>query len=228
MINIHNLSKQYKISKNNVVDAVRDLSIDIDRGEVVTLVGPSGSGKSTLLNILGGLDREYDGEVKVNDIEVRDYNSTDYRRSVVGTIFQQFYLIPALNVEENIALPSIFASRKNKKQIKEKVEELLEKVGLQDRRSHKPKELSGGQAQRVAIARALIADPKILLADEPTGNLDSKTGEEIMKLLLNLNKQEGTTLMIVTHDTELIFGAQKIIHLKDGKLDESKMKGNKS
>jgi ABC-type lipoprotein export system ATPase subunit len=224
MIEINKLTKKYRISRNNVVDAVNNLSFDIESGEVVTIIGPSGSGKSTLLNILGGLDREYEGEVKVDDIEVRDYDSTDYRRTVVGTIFQQFYLIPALSVEENIALPSIFASGKSKKEIKSKVEELMEKVGLQDRRTHKPKELSGGQAQRVAIARALIADPKILLADEPTGNLDSKTGEEIMNLLLDLNKEQGTTLMIVTHDTELIFGAQKIIHLKDGRLDKSKMK----
>lgn len=223
MINIHDLSKQYRLSKNNVVDAVRNLTIDIDKGEVVTIVGPSGSGKSTLLNILGGLDRDYQGEVKVNNKEVRDYNSTEYRRNVVGTIFQQFYLIPALSVEENISLPSIFAGRRNKKQIKDKAEYLLDKVGLTDRKHHKPKELSGGQAQRVAIARALIADPVILLADEPTGNLDSKTGEEIMDLLLNLNKQEGTTLMIVTHDTELITGARRTIHLKDGKLDSEKM-----
>lgn len=224
MIEIKDLTKKYRISRNNVVDAVNKLSFDIESGEVVTIIGPSGSGKSTLLNVLGGLDRDYDGEVKVDEKEIREYNSVYYRRNIVGTIFQQFFLIPALSVEENIALPFIFNTKISKKQSKRKVEELLEKVGLQDRRTHKPKELSGGQAQRVAIARALIADPKILLADEPTGNLDSKTGEEIMNLLLNLNKEVGTTLMIVTHDTELISDSQKIIHLKDGRLDKSKMK----
>lgn len=224
MIEINKLTKKYRISRNNIVDAVNNLSFDIESGEVVTIIGPSGSGKSTLLNVLGGLDRDYDGEVKVDNKEIREYNSVYYRRNIVGTIFQQFYLIPALSVEENIALPFIFNTKISKKQSKRKVEELLEKVGLQDRRTHKPKELSGGQAQRVAIARALIADPKILLADEPTGNLDSKTGEEIMNLLLNLNKEVGTTLMIVTHDTELISDSQKIIHLKDGRLDKSKMK----
>ena len=218
MINIHKLSKTYRISRNNVVDAVRGLSFDVDEGEVVTIVGPSGSGKSTLLNVLGGLDRDYKGEVKVADKEVRDYNSNNYRREVVGTIFQQFFLIPSLNVFENISLPMVFAKRVDKKLIKDRTKDIIERVGLTDRMSHKPKELSGGQAQRVAIARALVTHPKILLADEPTGNLDSKTGEEIMDLLLQINKEQNTTLLIVTHDTELITEAQRTIHLRDGKL----------
>jgi len=219
MINIENLAKTYRISRNNVVDAVRDLNLHIKEGEVVTIVGPSGSGKSTLLNILGGLDRSYHGHVAVAGREVRDYNSNYYRRKVVGTIFQQFYLLPALNVVENISLPMVFASAADKKEIKARTEEIMERVGLADRRNHKPKELSGGQAQRVAIARALVTRPKILLADEPTGNLDSKTGGEIMDLLLQINKEQNTTLMIVTHDTELISGAQRKIFLKDGKID---------
>jgi putative ABC transport system ATP-binding protein len=224
MIEVKKLSKKYRISKNNIVDAVTNLTFEIEKGEVVTLVGPSGSGKSTLLSILGGLDREYHGEVFVNGKEVRDYNSNYYRRFVVGTIFQQFYLIPALTVEENIALPRVFSKQVSKKELKKKTEYLLERVGLTDRRHHKPKELSGGQAQRVAIARSLISNPKILLADEPTGNLDSKTGQDIMDLLLQINKEQNTTLMIVTHDTELITGAQRKIFLKDGHLDLSRMK----
>ncbi len=222
MIKIENLSKTYKISKNNIVDAVRDMNLHIKEGEVVTIVGPSGSGKSTLLNILGGLDRQYKGQVVVDGREVRDYNSNYYRRKVVGTIFQQFYLIPSLTVVENTSLPMIFAETPDKKEIKKRVENILERVGLQDRRNHRPKELSGGQAQRVAIARALVARPKILLADEPTGNLDSKTGAEIMELLLQINKEQNTTLLIVTHDTELISGAQRKIFLKDGKVTSDK------
>lgn len=220
MIDIQNLSKTYRISRNNVVDAVRDLSIKVAEGEVVTIVGPSGSGKSTLLNVLGGLDRSYHGHVGVDGREVRDYNSNYYRRKIVGTIFQQFYLLPALNVVENISLPMVFAGRADRKEIQAKAEEIMERVGLADRRHHKPKELSGGQAQRVAIARALVTKPKILLADEPTGNLDSKTGSEIMDLLLQINKEQNTTLLIVTHDTELISGAQRKIFLKDGKIDQ--------
>lgn len=218
MIKIENLAKSYKISKNNVVDAVRDMNLHVKEGEVVTIVGPSGSGKSTLLNVLGGLDRQYKGQVVVDGREIRDYNSNFYRRKVVGTIFQQFYLLPALNVVENISLPMIFAETPDKKEIKNRVEDIMERVGLKDRRSHRPKELSGGQAQRVAIARALVARPKILLADEPTGNLDSKTGREIMDLLLKINKEQNTTLLIVTHDTELISGAQRKIFLKDGEI----------
>jgi len=221
MIKIQKLSKKYRLSRNNIVDAVNNLSFEIKKGEVVTLVGPSGSGKSTLLNILGGLDRDYHGEVLVDGKEVREYNSNYYRRRIVGTIFQQFYLVPALNVEENIILPSYFDRDISKKQLQDKAKFLLDRVGLSDRKDHKPKELSGGQAQRVAIARALIANPKILLADEPTGNLDSKTGQEIMQLLLEINKEQNTTLMIVTHDSDLITDAQRKIHLKDGKLDDN-------
>jgi len=222
MIEIHKLSKKYKISRNNVVDAVRDLSLSVHEGEVVTIVGPSGSGKSTLLNILGGLDRDYHGSVTVAGKELREYNSNYYRRRVVATIFQQFFLIPALSVEENINLPTVFVNRKDRKKMEARTKYILDRVGLTERKHHKPKELSGGQAQRVAIARALVTHPKILLADEPTGNLDSKTGKEIMELLLQINEEQNTTLLIVTHDTELISGAQRRIFLKDGKLDTTR------
>lgn len=224
MIDIKNLSKTYKISKNNIVDAVKDISFSVNKGEVVTIIGPSGSGKSSLLNILGGLDRSYKGEVLVDGKEIHEYDSNFYRRKIVGTIFQQFYLIPALSVIENISLPMVFNSRSEKKKIKEKSEEIMERVGLTSHRNHRPKELSGGQAQRVAIARALVSGPKILLADEPTGNLDSKTGSEIMNLLLEINKEQNTTLLIVTHDTELILGAKRKIFLKDGKIDSDSNK----
>lgn len=218
MVTITNLSKKYYMGKNNVVDALRGLNCDIKEGEVWAVVGPSGSGKSTFLNILGGLDRKYDGEVVIDGNDIKEYDENYYRRFVVGTIFQQFYLIPALTVEENIYLPITFGKQMGKRKAKARLEYLLDKIGLKDRRHHKPSELSGGQAQRVAIARALMTEPKILLADEPTGNLDSKTGENILKLLLELNKEEKTTLIVVTHDAELGKKLPHKIELLDGKV----------
>ena len=153
--------------------------------------------------------------------DIKKYNINYYRRYILGTIFQQFYLVPTLNVEQNILLPISFGHQLKRKDVKERLEYLLNKVDLVNRRKHYPNELSGGQAQRVAIARALIANPKILLADEPTGNLDSKTGEDISKLLFDLNKTEGTTLIIVTHDEKHFNNVDKKIHLIDGKIDKN-------
>lgn len=218
MIKIRNLNKQYRLTKSNVVDAVRGVDFEIEEGEVAALIGPSGSGKSTMLNILGGLDRDYKGKVIIGSKDIKEYDPNFYRRFVVGTVFQQFYLIPALNVEENISLPTTFATRMAKSEIKERVEYLLDEVGLTDRRHHKPKELSGGQAQRVAIARALMSDPAIVLADEPTGNLDSKTGHEIIDLLFKINSQSNTTMIIVTHDMDIIEDVGHKLFLKDGKI----------
>lgn len=222
MLKVEKLIKTYKQGKNVVVHAVNDISFSIKEGDAVAIVGPSGSGKSTILNILGGLDTKYNGKVYVNDKELKTYNLNYYRRFLLGTIFQQFHLIPTLNVEDNILLPISFGRQfTNRAQIRERLEYLLEKVDLKNRARHFPNELSGGQAQRVAIARALMAKPKILLADEPTGNLDSKTGKDISKLLFELNKEEGTTLIIVTHDEKLFDGVNKTIYLKDGKIVKS-------
>lgn len=218
MIAIKNLSKTYKMGKDNKVHALSGISFSVDTSEVIALVGSSGSGKSTFLNILGGLDTEYEGEVLVDGKNVKEYNSDFYRRRVVGTIFQQFYLIPKLSVEENILLPIYFGKQLSKVEMNERLEYLLAKVGLADRRRHKPSELSGGQAQRVAIARALIAKPQLLLADEPTGNLDTKTGLEIIDLLKELNKEEGTTLIVVSHDLDVAKKIGNQIMLRDGKI----------
>lgn len=222
MLKITNLDKIYKMGKGNTVHALKEVSFSVDKGHVVAIVGPSGSGKSTILNILGGLDLDFSGEVLVDNKELKDFKPNQYHREILGTIFQQFYLIPSLTVEENIALPIKFGKQMTKAEAAERLEYLLDKVGLTDRRKHLPSELSGGQAQRVAIARALMNKPKVLLADEPTGNLDSKTGQEIVDLLFELNQEEKTTLIIVTHDKEIIRDVNKIMYLKDGRIIENK------
>ncbi len=218
MIEVKNLKKIYRMSKKVSVNALSDASFKIAEGEVCAVVGPSGSGKSTLLNILGGLDLEYSGEVLIDGKDIKKYNQNSYRRHQIGTIFQQFYLIPTLSVAENIMLPVTLGKQFDRQFANDRLEFLLDRVGLTNRRNHKPRELSGGQAQRVAIARALMSKPKIVLADEPTGNLDSKTGKEITKLLYDLNKEEGVTLVIVTHDSELFKDVKRKIHLMDGKV----------
>jgi len=204
------------MSKEVSVEALRGVSFEVQKGEFISVVGSSGSGKSTLLNILGGLDFEYTGEISIDGKNIKEYNPNFYRRNIVGTIFQQFYLIPSLSVEENILLPLKFVKNRNI-DVNERLESLLEMVDLKNRRKHFPKELSGGQAQRVAIARALIDNPKVVLADEPTGNLDSKTGESIIRLLKELNKTESVTVILVTHDKNISAKTDRVITLVDGK-----------
>ena len=204
------------MSKEVSVEALRGATFDIKEGEFVSVVGSSGSGKSTLLNILGGLDWGYTGKVLIDGTDIKEYNPNFYRRHIVGTIFQQFYLIPSLSVEENILLPMKFTGSKDI-DVSKRLNYLLDMVDLKNRRKHLPKELSGGQAQRVAIARALIDTPKIVLADEPTGNLDSKTGESILNLLKELNKTEGVTVILVTHDKSISKKTDRVITLVDGK-----------
>ncbi len=204
------------MSKDVSVEALRGVSFNVDKGEFISVVGSSGSGKSTLLNILGGLDLEYTGKVLIDGKDIKEYNPNLYRRNIVGTIFQQFYLIPSLTVEENILLPLKFVKDKGI-DVNKRLDYLLEMVDLKNRRKHLPKELSGGQAQRVAIARALIDNPKIVLADEPTGNLDSKTGESIIGLLKELNRTERVTVILVTHDKNISQKTDRIITLVDGK-----------
>ncbi|OGC42141.1 hypothetical protein A3K02_01055 [candidate division WS6 bacterium RIFOXYD1_FULL_33_8] len=215
-IDIKNLKRIYQMSKEVSVEALRGVNFDIKEGEFVSVVGSSGSGKSTLLNILGGLDWEYSGKVLIDGTDIKEYNPNFYRRHIVGTVFQQFYLIPSLSVEENILLPMKFTGSKDI-DVSKRLEYLLDMVDLKDRRKHLPKELSGGQAQRVAIARALIDAPKIVLADEPTGNLDSKTGESILNLLKELNRKEGVTVILVTHDKGISKKTDRVITLVDGK-----------
>jgi len=215
-IQVQNLKRRYAISKSVFVDALRGVTFDVEKGEFISVIGSSGSGKSTLLNILGGLDRKYTGSVYVDEKDIKEYDPNYYRRYIVGTIFQQFYLIPSLNVEENILLPLKFG-KKEGIDFEERLNYLLDIVGLKHRVKHFPRELSGGEAQRVAIARALIDSPKIVLADEPTGNLDSKTGNDILELLKELNKEEELTILLVTHDQAIAQKTDRIITLVDGK-----------
>ena len=204
------------MSKEVSVEALRGVSFEVQKGEFISVVGSSGSGKSTLLNIMGGLDFEYTGGISIDGKNIKEDNPNFYRRNIVGTIFQQFYLIPSLSVEENILLPLKFVKNRNI-DVNERLESLLEMVDLKNRRKHFPKELSGGQAQRVAIARALIDNPKVVLADEPTGNLDSRTGESIIRLLKELNKAESVTVILVTHDKNISAKTDRVITLVDGK-----------
>jgi len=215
-IEIADLKRVYEMSEDVTVQALRGVSFNIEKGEFVSIVGSSGSGKSTLLNILGGLDWGYTGKILIEEKDIKEYNANYYRRNIVGSIFQQFYLIPSLSVEENILLPMKFNMNKEIN-TQQRLEYLLDMVDLKDRRHHLPKELSGGQAQRVAIARALIDKPKIVLADEPTGNLDSKTGESIIGLLKELNKAENVTVILVTHDGNISKKTDRVITLVDGK-----------
>ena len=214
-----NLVKTYRMGDVEV-NALRGLTVSINRGEVVAIVGPSGSGKSTLMNILGCLDRPTSGEYTLDGETVAgltDDQLADIRNRKVGFIFQSFNLLPRATALANVELPLRYSGKTNGR--KERARQSLTEVGLEDRMTHRPYELSGGQQQRVAIARALVNDPAIIMADEPTGNLDSKVGQEIIDLLLNLNREVGTTLIIVTHDPKIAAQTQRTIHIRDGVVD---------
>jgi len=202
-----------------IVNALRGVSLDMEEGEFVSIVGTSGSGKSTLLNLVGGLMRPSQGKVFVKGEDLTRMNENNlalFRRRYIGFVFQSFNLITALTAVENVELPLIFANVPYSER-ETRVVSLLKNLGLEDRLDHKPSELSGGQQQRVSIARAIINKPEIILADEPTGNLDSKTSEEIMEVLYNLNKT-GQTFLVVTHDMDVAHYGSRIIYLSDGKI----------
>jgi putative ABC transport system ATP-binding protein len=219
VISARNLTKIYKMGDVEV-QALRGLSLDIYKGEVVAIVGPSGSGKSTLMNILGCLDLPSGGEYMLDGEAVANMSDdqlADIRNRKVGFVFQSFNLLSRQTALSNVELPLRYAGKTEGR--KERARQALIAVGLQDRITHRPYELSGGQQQRVAIARALVNDPAIIMADEPTGNLDSKVGQEIMDLLLNLNKERGTTLIIVTHDPRVAAQAGRTIQVRDGVVE---------
>ncbi|MFQ3675040.1 MAG: ABC transporter ATP-binding protein [Endomicrobiia bacterium] len=215
-IELKNVTKLYNRGIEEI-HAVDKINLSITKGDFLSIVGPSGSGKTTLLNIIGCLDHPTGGEVIINGQEVSKMNENNLikiRRKTIGFVFQQFFLIPTLTALENVEIPGLFAN--NKQRIK-KAEELLNLFGLEKRKNHFPSQLSGGEMQRVAIARALINSPQILLADEPTGNLDSKNAQEVFSLFSQLNKN-GLTIVIVTHNIELAKMTNKIVELNDGKI----------
>ncbi|GAB4535596.1 MAG: ABC transporter ATP-binding protein [Anaerolineae bacterium] len=224
------LSKQYQMGEVTV-DALAEVNFTVEKGEFVAIMGPSGSGKSTLLHLLGGLDGPSDGEVRLAGrplSQLNDREVTMIRRRNVGFIFQFFNLLPTLTAEENIALPLLIDGQNIKKH-QARIDRVLEMVGLSDRRHHKPDQLSGGQQQRVAIARAFVTEPAIVLADEPTGNLDSKTGEEILTLLRRSCDELGQTVVMVTHDAKAASFADRVVFLMDGRIvDHLRMSGDQA
>ncbi len=216
IIELNNIQRHFKMGQE-VVKALRGIDLEIKKGEYVALMGPSGSGKSTLMNILGALDTPTSGKYHLNGQEVEklsDSELANIRNKEIGFVFQTFNLLPRTTALDNVALPLIYAG-KSKSQRMQRAKEVLMQVGLADRMTHKPNELSGGQRQRVAVARALVNKPSIILADEPTGNLDSKTSDEIMELFDELHKK-GNTIILVTHEEDIAEHAKRIIRLKDG------------
>jgi len=218
ILRVENLAKVYG-SGETAVRALDDVSFSVDKGEFVAIVGPSGSGKSTLLHILGGVDRPSSGQVFIDGIDIYSLNETKlaiFRRRQVGLIYQFYNLIPVLNVEENITLPLLLDERKVEKS---RLSEIIGILGLGDRLGYLPNQLSGGQQQRVSIGRALINNPALVLADEPTGNLDSKNSTEIIELLKLSNKKYNQTLLVITHDQNIALQADRIITLADGRIE---------
>lgn len=218
VIRAHELMKTYELG-GQIVRALDHVSIEVEAGDMLAITGSSGSGKSTLMNILGCLDRPDAGEYFINDENVASLSNdrlAEIRNKYIGFVFQNFNLLPRMSAVENVALPLLYAGRKD---AKERAEEAMVTVGLSDRMHHEPNQLSGGQRQRVAIARGIVGKPAILLADEPTGNLDSRTGKEILELFGVLNKQ-GRTIVMVTHDREIAQFCPKEINMKDGRVNE--------
>lgn len=225
VISVENVTRDLRLGKITI-NALRGVNMQINAGELVGVVGPSGSGKSTLLGIIGGLDTPTSGRVEIDGVDITRMNEnqlTEVRNEKIGFIFQFFNLIPTLTAVENVALPIQFARKPNYKPEK-RAKELLEMLGLKERMHHRPSELSGGQQQRVAIARALANNPPLVLADEPTGNLDTESGAIVLEALHKIRNENGTTIVIVTHDPELAQQTDRVLTLVDGKIIEEKLK----
>ena len=217
LLKVEHLTKEYGTGDTKVV-AINDVSFSVNKGEFVAIIGPSGSGKSTLLHLLGGVDQPTSGKIYIDNTDIYGLNESKlaiFRRRQIGLIYQFYNLIPVLNVEENITLPLLLDGRKVEK---EYFSQVIATLGLEHRLSHLPNQLSGGQQQRVSIGRAMITNPAIILADEPTGNLDRKTGDEIMELLRISNKKYHQTLIVITHDERIALQADRVIAIEDGKI----------
>ncbi len=218
IIEIRGLKKDYPLGQT-IVNALRGIDLDIEAGTITSIIGPSGSGKTTLLNIIGCIDTATSGSVKVAGQEIGgldDRRITDLRLHTIGFIFQTFNLIPVLDVLENIEFPLLLMKKQSEREVRARAERLAEAVGLAEHARHRPAELSGGQRQRVAIARALVTSPAIVLADEPTANLDSATGAQILELMREMNRREGTTFIFSTHDPNILQYAKRVTKLRDG------------
>jgi len=221
VIQLKNVWKTYQMGKISL-DVLKGVNLEINKGEFVVIVGPSGSGKSTLMNQVGVLDTPTKGRIYLDNIDISTLSESDLaqlRGKKVGFVFQQFNLIPTLSALENVILPTIFQNMPEEERL-ERGKKLLTTFGLGDRIDHKPNELSGGQQQRVAIARALVNNPEIILADEPTGNLDSKSGKQVMAMLAQLHTEEKKTVILVTHDTDLVKYSEKTVYIKDGIIEK--------
>lgn len=223
ILTVKNLSKIYG-KGDTMVKALDNVSFSVEQGEFVAIIGPSGSGKSTLLHILGGVDVPTSGSVVINDVDITKLDETAlaiFRRRQIGLIYQFYNLIPILTVEENLTLPLLLDGRKPDKR---QIDELINRLGLKDRLNHLPNQLSGGQQQRVSIGRALINNPALMLADEPTGNLDSENSKEIVSLLRHFNKEYKQTVIIITHDEKIALSADRIISIEDGKITRDEVR----
>lgn len=220
ILELRNVKKSYRMG-SVLIPALRGVSFDLEEGEFLTIFGPSGSGKSTLLHLIGGLDKPDEGDITidgVNILKLNDDKLAQLRLTKIGFVFQFFNLLPRLTALRNVELPLSIAGLPEK-DVTEKAKDMLRMVGLENRMNHKPSELSGGEQQRVAIARALINNPKIVLADEPTGNLDTKTGWEIVQLMKKLNEEKSQTFVVVTHDPYIAETADRMVHIKDGLVE---------
>lgn len=222
LIEMRDIKKSFNIGKENELEILHGIDMDVEDGEFISIVGQSGSGKSTLMNIIGLLDRQTSGEYELNGVDIKtlkDEELSSYRSKRIGFVFQNFNLIPRSNALKNVELPMLYAKISRTERL-ERAQKLLEAVDMADRMEHRPNELSGGQKQRVAIARAMANNPNIILADEPTGALDTKTGIQVMELFHKLNEEEGRTIIIITHNMELAKEASRIYEMSDGFLKE--------